>query len=1058
MDKMPTPQQIELTRKTLAVLFSETPDAELDGLLSHARLRSFEEGEVLVSEGDEAQEVFVLCEGRIRVFARNQEGHWSGVATIHERGSLIGEQAFAQRRKYRNATLIALTSGQAVEIPGTRFRAALENNATASRIIAAKGNAQLKQRLQSIARELAELDRTTSAPNVRQLAPGEILFEAGTSARHAYLIIAGELALNRVGSQQTNETAGPGLPLGVEEALEGSAHTQTCRAITVSEVLEIEYDHLVALNRERSGLRNILSGWSRIKNLPHAGIARRFIASEQGQTCLITDFREENGVHVRIRHFPSRAFTEAVRRDPGQQETILLNAADGQTTLMCTKEDYRLTGIAGPVGWSGLPDAIGMLLRGGALTRLQLDAFTASGRLLIEDPSFRASGGSTVVCACTLTTSRDLRNAARECDTVEQLMQLTGAGTICGGCRNRLPAFLGKDDAILCQLITTPLATGSLKATLRALPPSVLPVPKTGQHINVEALIDGHWVGRPYTLTGWSDQHYELGVKIEERGFFSNWLNRAEQGMLVRISAPEGEVCPASGDPRPLIYIVAGIGVTPAVSGARYLAGKRVMQVFYSYRTAEHAPYLQHLRDAADRGHLRLHEHATATLGRLDPDTLCREIIFEQPCQVIICGPESFNQQMAAALKDLPHVEVCLESFDHPQRGEGPAPLPKSWRVKDFQPRCPIEHLPQVDHPASPAEEARFFIEDFYATEHPGEGAHQRVEQAVEQLNATGAWTMTFDELCYAAKLAWRNAERCIGRLYWQGLHLRDCRHLKEPADIAQALFEHLRFAFNGGDLRPAISVFNPGTRETPGPRIWNPQLLRYAGQRLRSGKQVGDPAQNEITRRIMALGWEPAGTDFDLLPLVIQFPGCDPQWFELPADCREEVAIMHPHYPWLENMKLRWYTVPAVSDMALDAGGMKYTFAPFNGWYLNTEIAARNLTDTNRYNLLPRLAEQMGLDISDDRTLWRDKALIMINDALIRSFDRAGVKISDHHNACHEFLEFCRVEQKAGREPCGDWTWLVPPVSSSTTALYQEPFINRQLKPAYVAQSPVWK
>jgi nitric-oxide synthase, bacterial len=227
---------------------------------------------------------------------------------------------------------------------------------------------------------------------------------------------------------------------------------------------------------------------------------------------------------------------------------------------------------------------------------------------------------------------------------------------------------------------------------------------------------------------------------------------------------------------------------------------------------------------------------------------------------------------------------------------------------------------------------------------------------------------------------------------------------------------------------------------------------------RLRSGKQLGDPAQNEITQRIMALGWEPAGTDFDLLPLVIQFPGRDPEWFELPDDCREEVPITHPHYPWLEKMKLRWYAVPAVSEMALDAGGMKYSFAPFNGWYLNTEIAARNLTDTNRYNLLPRLAEQMALDISDDRTLWRDKALIMINEALIRSFDRAGVKIADHHNACHEFLEFCRVEQKAGREPYGDWTWLVPPVSSSTTALYQEPFINRQLKPAYVGQHPVWK
>jgi nitric-oxide synthase len=142
---------------------------------------------------------------------------------------------------------------------------------------------------------------------------------------------------------------------------------------------------------------------------------------------------------------------------------------------------------------------------------------------------------------------------------------------------------------------------------------------------------------------------------------------------------------------------------------------------------------------------------------------------------------------------------------------------------------------------------------------------------------------------------------------------------------------------------------------------------------------------------------------------------------------------------------------------MALDAGGMMYRFAPFNGWYLDCEIAARNLTDTNRYNLLPELAESMGLDISNDRTLWRDKAMLMLHEAVLHSFDRAGVKMADHHNVCHEFLEFCRNEQADGREPAGKWMWLVPPFSSSATALYQEPFRDAAIKPAYRYQKAVW-
>jgi nitric-oxide synthase len=338
-----------------------------------------------------------------------------------------------------------------------------------------------------------------------------------------------------------------------------------------------------------------------------------------------------------------------------------------------------------------------------------------------------------------------------------------------------------------------------------------------------------------------------------------------------------------------------------------------------------------------------------------------------------------------------------------------------------------------------------------------GADSVDRLSEVKEEIRESGTWTPTAMELGFAAQIAWRNAERCVGRLYWRGLRLRDCRHITNPKEIAEALFDHLRFAFNGGDLRPAISVFAPDRPQKPGTRIWNPQLLRYAGIRLRTGKQVGDPAQNELTQRIMKLGWQPAGTDFDLLPLVIEAPGEEPQLFELPQDCRQEIRLSHPQHAWFSDLGLRWYCVPAVSDMLFDAGGIIHRFAPFNGWYLDSEIAARNFTDTNRYNLLPQVAEAMGLDISNDRSLWRDKAMVLINEAVLHSFDRDGVKISDHHAIGHEFLEFCRNEQKAQREPYGKWMWLVPPSASSASVLYQEPFRDVGVKPAFRYQKPVW-
>jgi len=504
--------------------------------------------------------------------------------------------------------------------------------------------------------------------------------------------------------------------------------------------------------------------------------------------------------------------------------------------------------------------------------------------------------------------------------------------------------------------------------------------------------------------------------------------------------------------------VVAGIGVTPAVAAVRHLADSRRVEVVYAVRSRESAAYLDELEAAAAAGRIGLEVRQSGLEGRLPAALLRSRVAAIGPCEVVLCGPAAFNADMAAALADLPGVDVVRESFDHPLRGEGSMGRPGGWRRRPFTPACPAGGEVPVSTTLPADEQAERFLRQFFAEQRPDDDPAPRIAEMRDACAAEGTWRMTSEELGFAARVAWRNAGRCVGRLYWQGLHLRDCRHLVDPDAMAEALFDHLRFAFNGGDILPAITVFAADAPGRPGPRIWNPQLLRYAGVRLRSGRQVGDPAQNELTRRIMALGWEPPGTDFDLLPLVIEAPDTGPRLYQLPPDCRQEVAIAHPDHAWLAGRGLRWHAVPAVSDMALDAGGLVHRFAPFNGWYLDAEIAARNFTDADRYNLLPEIAERMGLDIASDRTLWRDKALLLLVEAVLRSFDKAGVRIADHHAVGHEFLEFCRNEQAAGREPYGRWMWLVPPVSASTSVLYREPFQDVSIKPAYRHQRPVWE
>src|SRR2546421_93865 len=152
-------------------------------------------------------------------------------------------------------------------------------------------------------------------------------------------------------------------------------------------------------------------------------------------------------------------------------------------------------------------------------------------------------------------------------------------------------------------------------------------------------------------------------------------------------------------------------------------------------------------------------------------------------------------------------------------------------------------------------------------------------------------------------------------------------------------------------------------------------------------------------------------------------------------------------------------FALPVISNMLLDIGVISYPAAPFNGWYMGTEIGARNLADINRYNLLPLIAKHMGLDIRSDRMLWKDRALVELNIAVLSSFARHRVTIVDHHTASRQFLRHEELEQLAGRTVPAHWVWIVPPISGSATPIFHIPhYKNTLLKPNFFYQEAPWQ
>ena len=366
-----------------------------------------------------------------------------------------------------------------------------------------------------------------------------------------------------------------------------------------------------------------------------------------------------------------------------------------------------------------------------------------------------------------------------------------------------------------------------------------------------------------------------------------------------------------------------------------------------------------------------------------------------------------------------------------------------------------LQLSPRVDYLYSRMKtHAETYLRQYIQEYAPSQSFQERIAHIQTEIDLTGTYWQSFEELAYGAKLAWRNSTRCIGRLQWRNLEVRDMRRLSSAEDIFEACVEHLRLATNKGRIRSMITVFAPQAPDQPGIRIWNPQLIRYAGYRQPDGTILGDPAQVQLTEYLHHLGWHRREkTAFDILPLVIQMPGQAPKFFELPHDAILEVPLRHPEYAWFETLGLKWHALPVISNMRLEIGGILYSAAPFNGWYMGTEIGARNLGDQTRYNLLPTIAKKLNLNMKSKDSLWKDRALVELNIAVLHSFRLAGVTIIDHHTVSNQFIVFEEQEQKAHRRVFGDWGWLVPPMSGSTMEVFHRPYENRILTPNFFYQ-----
>lgn len=724
----------------------------------------------------------------------------------------------------------------------------------------------------------------------------------------------------------------------------------------------------------------------------------------------------------------------------------------------------QLVGMSVQGTWLGRRLANDLLFEAKSLPRWQINLFRELGELQIEEVSNLVDPDS-IVCNCTQTTCGQMQEMiASGLDTLEKLAEKTQITMICGGCQPLVEEMLGSANLNVAELLLKQdLGRGIFRFQFRPVTEPVLSY-KPGQHLLIQGRVDGIWVTRAYTLSSNAaqDKRYEITVKREEMGLFSRWLcDRANEHSLFRISQPRGEYVLQT---EPAVYFFAGgIGITPAISMMRTLATQKDSRPFYldwSAPQPEDFVFETELNYLQKKfPNIKVKFNPTRTQGRLTLQQIQENYIYQEGAVAFLCGPQNYMKAVRSHLiaADWPENSIRQELFSSSLDEDGNAEPPiKRAAVEVAGGIKSIESYSFEVQPSSEvAKEAEAYLKQCYLERGFPEVFLPRWREVEQSISETETYEHTLDELIYGARLAWRNSSRCVGRYFWQSLQIRDMRHLETEEEMFAALIEHIKIATNNGDLRALMTAFKPDGR-----RLWNSQLLRYAGYRQDDNSILGDTSNVELTEQAIKLGWQPpeTRTQFDYLPLIIQLPGKEPKWFSLPTEIILDVELMHPQYQWFKELGLKWYALPAVCNMSLDLGGIQYSCTPFNGFYMGTEIGGRNFSDTYRYNMLPVIAEHLGLDCSSNDTLWKDKALIELNLAVLHSFKSQGVRLIDHHSMTEYFMEFMEDEQKCQRPVHADWGWIVPPISGSLTPVYPLELENRILKPNYFYMADPWQ
>jgi nitric oxide dioxygenase len=194
-----------------------------------------------------------------------------------------------------------------------------------------------------------------------------------------------------------------------------------------------------------------------------------------------------------------------------------------------------------------------------------------------------------------------------------------------------------------------------------------------GQYLSVTVdFADGHRQIRQYSLSDAPGRPLRISVKKD--GEVSNWLHaNGTVGTLLKVSKPFGDFLPDVASDEPVVFLSAGVGITPMVSALNHIARTRPQRHIIFAHAARNGAHHAHRADIAAAKAVMPNLHVVdfyedgaeggALPGRMDLARLPSWPRTET--NVFMCGPVGFMQAQWNALREagVPQERLHREVF-----------------------------------------------------------------------------------------------------------------------------------------------------------------------------------------------------------------------------------------------------------------------------------------------------------------------------------------------------------------------------------------------------------